>query len=255
MFFYRELPPSNQPPNATSLRIWFDAKNIDGSNNSTLVDGQTTNLQNVANRGTAAGSWISNDSGVGGNYTPIYRSATPSIEIGALSGQNRSLGLLSFDQATSVPTFDFSGDTATGFMVFSFTGSITNEGLLFQSISSDVNWWNYFRTENSNTQVRLHTSNTSNLFNFTPSVGVRYCLTWQHAPGGTSLRIKSAALITATGSGLNTANIGVWSPVIGSRLANGTPQNALVESFGIWEGSTDLESIETWVANYYGALG
>ena len=174
MFFYRELPPSNVPPSAADLKIWFDGKNIDGSNNSTLVDGQPTNLNTVANLGTAGGSWISSD-GVGGSYRPLYRATKPSIQIGG----SRNLGLLQFDQSSplSVPLHQFNFPTThCGFMVFSYHTDIVNNANLWMSIDYPNSWyWFWGRNTDNNTKFQIGIPSISqHSFDFTPSIGVRY---------------------------------------------------------------------------------
>jgi len=254
MFFYRELPPSNVPPNVSDLRFWFDGKNIDGSSNSTLTDGQPNNLETVANLGSAGGSWVSSDN-VGGNYRPLYRASTPSIQIGTVGGFNRSLGLLSFDQPNSCPSYNFTNSEISGFIVFSLHTSITNNGLLWMSIDPAANYWNTGMNANSATKFNMDIRSTPVSFDFAASTGVRYCLSWKRTASGHEFRIKSSTLITQSDSSGPVGAVGPWNLVLGARTANGTPQNAYVESFGVYEGNIDMSQVETWVENYYGTLG
>lgn len=270
MFFYRELPPSNIPPNQANLMLWFDGKNIDGSNNSTLTDGGLVPTT-VNNLGTSGGSWTSNNGTIPGNYIPYYNSSPPSMKItsresGVNSGYStRVLGDLSTHDVPPVPNSPniqipggANAGKAAGFLVF----SVGNVGLTNNFPYGGDFFWrgdNTYLSWDPTNKFRIYIGGFTMTIDFTPTTNKRYCLSWQFSPpaSGPQYGLLTVKINGNEFTGTPFISPDPWSfqAAIGANWDSHS-QTVLIESLGVYQGdTTSLSEIETWATNYYGALG
>lgn len=234
MFFYRELPPSNVPPNLATLKVWFDGKNIDGSNNSTLTDGGFL-PSTINNLGTAGGSWTNSS-------TPAkYQASPPAAKFSTSS-----------DVIGGTPINDVAAGMSSGYICGAcvFTLSDTSYGNMWRN-NSDASSVGTVSNETNPVFIYLN-NNKLSATGFTPQVGKRYCLTWKNTASGLILRINGTEWSGTASSG----SPFTWQSSVGGDGGGGGTINGTIETFAVWDDQTvDLPSVETWATNYYGALG
>lgn len=274
MFFYRKLPPTNIPPNSENLRIWFDGKNIDGSNNSTLSGGDLVPTT-INNLGTSGGAWSSSATN-SYNRSTLYRANPPSIYLENNSSANYTrvcgTGLDATSCYTNSPSTTIAGGVnqakACGFMVFTFDNLSTNPGnsdeegfYLFYGdptyVHSSALRYPLDKFNPANNGPLRFGVNGMSYNSITPKnylqVNKRYCVSWIYNTSQVKTRVNG---FETTFSENGTGNSWIWQTTIGAPFQNGRSFNGCVESFGVWEGNDiDLAAVETWVTNYYGALG
>jgi hypothetical protein len=234
MFFYREVPPSNQPPNISNLKVWFDGKNIDGSNNSTLSDGGFL-PSTISNLGTAGGSWTNSS-------TPGKYQATPPAA--KFSTSNDVIG--------GTPVNDVSAAMSSGYICGAcvFTLTDTSYGSMWRN-NSDASSIGTVSNETNPVFIFLN-NNKLSATGFIPQVGVRYCLSWKNTPTELKLRINGTEWTGAQSTGASFT----WQSSVGADGGGGGTINGTIETLAVWDDQTvDLSAVETWATNYYGTLG